>query len=69
MISAHAPTAEEYDAQTHFVEASSKYNVHPYRVLLFIDAYSRPEETVSTARSGNSTYLREVAYQFSNFLY
>ena len=64
LISAHVPIAKDYDARVAFIESLSKYLVHPYRVFLFIDTNSRPPESVSTARSGNNTYLREAASQF-----
>ena len=51
-----------------FFQSLGKYVDHSYKVLLFIDAYSRPEESVSKVKSGSNAYLREAALQFSELL-
>ena len=68
MISAHAPIAKEFSARAAFFKLLVQYVMHPEKVLLFIDANARPEETISTAKSVSNTYLRDACNQFTEFL-
>jgi len=68
VISAHAPTAKNLQAREVFFKVLGKYVVHPYRLLMFIDANARPEEDLQHAKSGNNECIKEAAAQFLAFL-
>lgn len=68
MISAHAPIARDPSARVTFFKLLSKYVNHANRILIFIDANSRPQDTISNAKSGSNTYLRDASEQFTLFL-
>ena len=68
LLSAHAPIAKDTDARAAFFKLLRKYVQYPNRIMLFIDANSRPEESISTFKSGANTYLRQACNQFDEFL-
>ena len=54
---------------TPFFQCLGKYILHPYRVMLFIDANSRPTSDVTTLSSGqNNSQIQKAALQFQQFL-
>ena len=67
-ISAHAPIAKDHDAREAFFKLLFKYVQYPNRIMLFIDANSRPEDAISTGKSGANAYLRAACKQFDEFL-
>ena len=69
IISAHAPTAKDAATRDSFFQDLGKYVLHPHRVMLFIDANSRPTSDVSSLPGGQSnSQIKHAAHQFQQFL-